>query len=166
MASKMIVRNFRQKHSIKTYLVLVWTETEVLDSLTGVLWASEKEGVASGWGTESELVEGKDLTTGGNDAGTGGSGEAEGGNAELWNSQETVVVSDCTDDDNGLVVGLLRNVGNDSGDRDRWAVDTGHKKATENDLVEGRVGATCRRLLTTPSIEMDILRENIRAKKR
>ena len=121
----------------------MWTETEVLNSLTGVLWTSKKEGVASGWGTESELVEGKNLTTGSNDAGTGGSGEAEGSNAELWNGQETVVVSDGTNDDNSLVVGLLRNVGNDSGNGDRWAVDAGHKKATENDLVEGRVGTAC-----------------------
>jgi len=124
-------------------LVLVWAETEMLDSLTGVLWTSKKEGVASGWGTESELVEGENLTTSSKNAGTGGSGEAEGSNAELWNGQETVVISDGTDDDNGLVIGLLRHVGNDSGDGDRWAVDAGHKKATENDLVEGRIGTAC-----------------------
>jgi hypothetical protein len=121
--------------------VLVWAETEVLDSLTGVLWTSEEEGVASGWGTESKLVKGENLTTGSENASASSGGEAKGSNAELWDGQKTIVVGDGTNDDHGLVVGLLRDVGDNSGDGDRWAVDARHEQAAENDLVEGRVGA-------------------------
>lgn len=121
----------------------VRTETEVLDGLTGVLWSTEEKSVASGWSTESKLVEGQALTTGGNNASTGSGGEAEGSNAELWDGQKTVVVGDGTDDDHGLVVGLLRDVGCNAGEGDRWAVDARHKEAAENNLVEGRLSATC-----------------------
>ena len=122
------------------YLVLVWTEPEVLEGLAG-LWSTEEEGVASGWGAKSELIQGKDLTTGSQNAGASGSGEAEGSDGELWDSQETVVVGDGTDNDNGLVVRLLGDVGGDSGEGHWWPVDAGHKQAAEDDLVEGRLGA-------------------------
>ena len=122
------------------YLVLVWAETEVLEGLTG-LWSTEEEGVASGWGAESKLIQGENLTTGSQDAGAGGSGEAEGGDGELWDSQEAVVISDGSDNDNGLVVGLLGDVGGDSGEGHWWSVDAGHEQAAEDDLVEGRLGA-------------------------
>ena len=146
-------------------LVRVWAKTEVLDSLTGVLWSTEEEGVASGWGAESELIQGEDLTTGSQDAGTGSGGEAERSNAELWNSQETVVVGDGTDDNNGLVVGLLRDVGNDSGERHWWSVDARHKQATEDDLVERGLGAA----LGAISIALFVMQDiglYLRAKKR
>lgn len=124
--------------------MLVGTEAEVLDSLSGVLGAAEEQSVASGGGTEGKLIEGQNLTTGSQDAGTGGSGEAEGSNAELGNGQETVVIRDGADDHNGLVVRLLGGVGRNSRDRDRGPVDAGHKKAAENDLVERGVGSAYR----------------------
>lgn len=122
------------------YLVLVWAETEVLEGLAG-LWSTEEEGVASGWGTESKLVQGENLTTGSQDARAGGSGEAEGSDGELWDGQETVVVSDGSDNDNRLVVGLLRDVGDNAGEGHWWPVDAGHEQAAEDDLVEGRLSA-------------------------
>ena len=125
--------------------MLVGTEAEVLDSLSGVLGATEEQGVASGRGTESKLVQGQDLTTSGHDAGTGSSGEAESSNAELGDGQETVVISDGANNHNGLVVGLLGSVGDNSRDGDGRPVDAGHKEAAENDLVEGRLGSACRR---------------------
>ena len=124
--------------------MLVRTEAEVLDSLSGVLGATEEQGVASGRRTESKLVQGQDLTTSSHNAGTSGSSEAESSNAELGDGQETVVISDGTNNHNGLVVGLLGSVGDNSRDGDRWSVDAGHKKAAENDLVEGRLGPACR----------------------
>ena len=122
------------------YLVLVWAETEVLEGLAG-LWSTEEEGVASGWGTESKLVQGENLTTGSQDAGAGSGGEAEGSDGELWDGQEAVVVSDGSDNDNRLVVGLLRDVGDNTGEGHWWPVDAGHEQAAEDDLVEGRLGA-------------------------
>lgn len=116
--------------------MLVGTKAKVLDSLSGVLGTSEEEGVASGRGTESQLIESQNLPTSSNNTRTGGSSEAEGCNAELWNCQETVVIGDSANNDDGLVVRLLRGVRDDSGDRNWRSVDAGHKKAAEHNLVE------------------------------
>src|SRR3954447_9174336 len=99
------------------------TKAKVLDGLSGVLGSSEEEGVASGRSTESQLIEGQDFSTSGDDARTGSSSEAEGRNAELGDGQETVVIGDGANNNDGLVVRLLRGVRNDSGDRDRGSVD-------------------------------------------
>ena len=128
------------------YLVLVGTEAKVLDGLTGVLGSSEEQGVASGRGSESQLVQGQDLSSSSLDAGPSSSSEAEGRNTELGNGQEAVVISDSPDDHNGLVVGLLGCVGDNARNGDRWSVDTGHKKAAEDDLVEGRLGPAWRKV--------------------
>ena len=120
--------------------MLVGSETEMLDSLSGVLWSSEENGVASSWGSESQLIQGQGPTTGGKNAGTGGSSEAESSNADLWDGQKTVVISDGSDDDNGSLL-LLVGLGCDSGDGNGRSVDTGHKKSAENDLVEGGFSA-------------------------
>ena len=124
----------------------------MFDGLSGVLGTSEKEGVASGWGTESQLIEGQDFSTSGDNARASGSSEAEGRNADLGDGQETVVISDGTDNYDGLVVRLLRGVRNDSGDRDWRSVDAGHKKAAEDDLVERRLCAACRMHVRRASI--------------
>lgn len=125
----------------KTYLVRVRTEAEVLNSLTSVLGTAEEEGVSTGRGAESKLIQGEDLAAGSQDASAGSGGEAEGSDAELGDGQETVVIGDGADDDDGLVVGLLGHVGDDAGEGDRGPVDAGHKQAAEDDLVEGRLGA-------------------------
>jgi len=127
--------------NLNYYLVLMGSEAEVLNSLSGVLWSSEEKSVASGWSSESQLVQSQDLTSSSNDAGTSRSGEAKGSDAELGNGQEAVVIGDSANDDNGLVVGLLGGVPNNSGDRDGGSVDAGHKEAAKNDLVEGRIGS-------------------------
>jgi len=121
--------------------MLVGSEAEVLNSLSGVLWSSEKQGVASGRSSKSQLIQSQSLSSSRDDAGTSRSGEAKSGNAELGDGQETVVIGDSANNDNGLVVGLLGGVRNDSGDGDRGSVDAGHEKATENGLVEGGVGS-------------------------
>jgi len=109
----------------------------VLDSLSGVLWSSEKESVASGRSPQGQLIQSQSLPTSRENACTSGCGESESGNAELGNSQETVVIGDCANNDNGLVVGLFGSVRNNSGDRDGWTIDAGHEESAENDLVEG-----------------------------
>lgn len=68
-----------------SYLVLVWSKAEVLDSLSGVLGSSEEKGVATSGGSQGQLIDGQSLTTSGKDAGTGGSSEAESCNTELGN---------------------------------------------------------------------------------
>lgn len=101
---------------LKTYLVLMGPKAKVLDSLSGVLGSSEEEGVASSGSSQSQLIQSQSLSSCIEDASTSGGSESEGGNAELRNSQETVVIGDCANYDNGLVVGLLGGVRDNSGD--------------------------------------------------
>jgi hypothetical protein len=117
----------------------VGAHAEVLDGLTGVLGATEQQGVAASGGTQSELVEGQGLTTSGDNAGTGGGGEAQSSDAQLGDLEETVVVGDGTNNDNGLALGTL-GLADNAGDRDGGAVDARHEQAAQDDLVERRVG--------------------------
>ena len=117
------------------------SETEVLNGLTGVLRTSKEQGVASGWCSKSQLIQSQSLSSGSNNACTSGSGEAESSNAELWYSQQSVVVGDASNNHNGLVVRLLRDVGHNSGEGHRRSVDARHKKSAEDNLVEGRLSS-------------------------
>lgn len=146
--------------------MLVRTHAEVLNSLTGVLGSTEEEGVASGRGAESKLIKGEDLTTGSQDASASGGGEAEGSDAELGDGQETVVIGDGADDDDGLVVGLLRHVGDDAGERHWGPVDAGHEEAAEDDLVEGRLSAACAIVVVSMLCFLFDGEMDLRAKKR
>lgn len=128
-----------------TCLVRVRTEAEVLDGLTGVLGSTEEDGVGTSWGTHSELINGEALTPGSQDAGAGSCGEAECGDGELGDGQETVVVSDGADQDNGLSLVLLARVlvggsCDDARDAHRRAVDLAHHQAAQDDGVELGVG--------------------------
>lgn len=129
----------------------VRAHAEVLDGFTSVLRSTEQEGVGSGGGTESELVEGKNLTTGLLNTGAGGSSETKGGNGELGDSQHAVVVGDGSNNDNGLSLLFLGHVGDDARQADGRSVCAGHEKAAEDDLVEVGIGTTCKRksLLTS-----------------
>ena len=128
-------------HQINSYLVLVWAKAEVLDCLTGVLGTSEEQGVASSGGTESQLIQSQDLSSGSENAGTSSGGESESRNAELGDGQEAVVVCDSSNDHNSALVIITISVRNNSGDGDGGSVDAGHEESTEDDLVEGGLGS-------------------------
>lgn len=118
----------------KTYLVGVGSETEVLDSLTGVLGATEEDDVGTGWCAEGELVECDGLTTGLLNAGTGSCGELERADAELGELEETVVIGDGTDNGADLALVDLGGVlvggdGDDLGERHWWGVDARHTQS-------------------------------------
>lgn len=123
----------------------VGTEAEVLHGLTGVLGATEEQGVGTGRGTQSKLVQGEGLTTGLLNTGTGSGGEAQSSDGELGDVQEAVVISDGTDHNNGLALLRLVDVGGDAGKRDRGTVDARHEEAAENGLVEVGLRAACQR---------------------
>lgn len=110
--------------------MLVRSKAKVLNSLSSVLGSSEEERVASGRSSQSQLIQSQSLSTSSEDARTSSCSEAKCGNAELGNSQKTVVIGDCANNDNGLVVGLLGGVHNNSGDRDWRSVDAGHEEST------------------------------------
>lgn len=122
--------------------MLVGSETEVLDSLSGILGSSEKKSVASGRSAKSQLIKSQGLTSSSKNASASGGSESESRNAELGDCEETVVISDGADDDDGLAL-LLGTVLDDSGDGDGGSVDAGHEETAENDLVEGGVGSAC-----------------------
>lgn len=124
---------------MSTYLVLVGTHAEVLDGLTGVLGTAEQQGVAAGRGTESQLVEGQSFATGGDNAGAGSSGESESSDGDLRNLQETVVIGDSTNDDDGLSLGVLVDLTLDTREGDGRSVDAGHEEAAQDNLVEAGI---------------------------
>jgi len=85
-------------------LVFVGSHAEVLDSLTSVLWSSEQEGVASGWGTEGQLIQSQGFSSTGHDTSAGCGSESQSSDAELGNGQETVVIRDSANYNYSLVV--------------------------------------------------------------
>lgn len=132
---------YRNAISRQYYLVAMGPEAEVLDSLTGVLGATEDQGVASGGSTESKLVQGDGLTASGDNAGAGSGGESQSSDSHLGELEQAVVIGDGTDNDDGSLLTLLVDVGDNSGQGDGRAVDLGRKETSENDLVERRVGS-------------------------
>jgi len=66
--------------------MLMRSEAEVLDSLSSILGPSEQESVASGRGSQCQLIQSQSFSTCSKNARTSSCGEPEGSNAELWNS--------------------------------------------------------------------------------
>jgi hypothetical protein len=120
-------------------LVLVGTHTKVLDGLTRVLGTADKDSVGTSRSTESQLIQGQDFTTSLQDTSLGSLGEVKSSNRELGEVKKTRVISDGTNNDNGLT---LLVVFNNAGDSDRRTVDTRHKETLQNDLVEVGIGTT------------------------
>jgi len=95
--------------------VAVGSKTEMLESFSGVLWSSEEESVASGWCSESQLIQCQYFSTSGKDAGTSGCSESESSDAELGYRKKTVVIGNCTNNHDGSLLFLL-SLGNNAGD--------------------------------------------------
>lgn len=124
----------------------VRTETEVLDSLTGVLGATEEQSVGTGRGTQSKLVQSEGLTTGLLDTGTGGGSEPQSSDGKLGGVQEAVVIGDGADHDHGLALLRLVDVRGNAGKRNWGPVDARHEEAAENGLVEVGLRAACQKI--------------------
>lgn len=115
--------------------MLVGAHAEMLEGLTSVLGATKQEGVASGRSTQSELIQRQALTTGSNDAGTGGGSEAQGSDRDLGDLEETVIVGDGADDNDGLV-GLVAtgDLRLDAREGNGRSVDARHEQAAQDNL--------------------------------
>lgn len=140
-------------------------EAEVADGLAVGAGATEQKGVLAGGGAAGELVKSEDLTASLEDAGTGTLGEAEGSDGDLGGLEETVVVGDGANNDNGLALGtlLLKSTG-DSRKRHGRAVDLGQEQGLENDLVEARFGAASKEAVQLhEQTQVRILRLRLRA---
>ena len=108
---------------------------EVSNGLTGVLGATEKDGVGALGGAEGKLIKGDALTAGLHDSGASSLGESEGSNGELGDLQKTRIVSDGTDNDGGLAL-LSLHVSRQTRDGDRGVVDLGHSQSLDNGQSE------------------------------
>ena len=111
---------------------------EVLDGLPSVALAPEQDGVGTSGRTERELIEGQDLTASLEDALLGGLGEAESGDGQLRDLEQTDIIGDGANNDNGLAVavGGARGLLEDAGDGDRRAVDLREEQTVEDRLIE------------------------------
>lgn len=145
-----------------TYLLLLSTQestrasgrtrstrlSEVLDSGTGVLAATEENSVSTLGGDESELIESQAFTTSLNDAGAGRFSEAEGSNTKLREvvTSQADVISDGTDNDGNLAL-LVLHVADKTSETQRRTVHAGHHKALSNNSIESAVSATSKELV-------------------
>lgn len=114
----------------------VGAETEVLHCLPSILRSAEKESVCSSRGTQSELVQSQDLTTSLLNPGPSSSRETKCCNRQLRDSQKTVVVSDGADHNDSLALVGVGHIGYNARERNGGAIDPGHEKAAQDDLVE------------------------------
>jgi len=135
--------------------VLVWSHAEVLDSLSGVLWSSQQNNIATSWGSQGQLIESQAFTTGLLNPGSSCGCESECGDRELGDDLKSVVVCDGTDDCDGLaLVGLLGGLSADfavdAGDGHGWSIYSRHKQSLEDDLVEVGIGSSSKE-----SVELD-----------
>ena len=84
-------------------LARVRTETEMLHSLSGVLWSSEEEGVCTSWCPQGQLIKRDRLTTRSHDPRTSSRRESQRSNGKLWQLEKAVVVRDGPNDDDSLI---------------------------------------------------------------
>lgn len=124
--------------------MLVGTEAEVSNSLSGGSGTSDNQGVLALGGSQRQLVQGDSLTTVLQDGGLGTSSESQSGDSGLGELQQSVVVGDSAHNDNGLGGSTLLGQGlGDSGNGHRRSVDLGQEQRSQDDLVEGSIGTAC-----------------------
>lgn len=77
---------------------------EESNTLTGILGATEEDGVASLRAAQGQLVKSDALTTSLNNSSSGSLGESEGGNGKLGNFQQARVISDSSDNNSDFAI--------------------------------------------------------------
>lgn len=119
------------------------TETEVSDSLSRVSWTSDEDGVLTLWSSQGQLVQGNSLTTSLDDSSLSTGSESQSGDSGLWGLQQSDVISDGTDNNDGLLSStlLLQDIVN-SRDRDWWSVNLRQEQRSQDDLVKWSVSTT------------------------
>lgn len=116
--------------------MLTMDSTEVLEDLTSAAGTLKQNSLATSGALESELIEGHDLTAGLLDAGTGRLSDVESSDSDLGDSEDALIISDGTDDDEDSLGRLTLGVSGDLLEGDGRSVVTGHNQATEDNLVE------------------------------
>ena len=98
--------------------------------------SSQQEGVGTSGSLHNEFINGLALATSFGDAGTSSLGEAESSNVDLRAVQNTFVISDSANNNNGSV-SFGTKVLNNFGDGDRGSVGTGGNESAQDGLSEG-----------------------------
>ena len=107
---------------------------------------SQEEGVFTSWGSESELIESQALTTSSDDSLSSLFSESQSADSELGDGQESDVVGNGGDDDDGLIFSTLE-VLNNSGNADGISDDSGLVESSEDGLVECRISSSGQELV-------------------
>lgn len=97
--------------------------------------SSQQEGVGTSGSLHNEFINGLALATSFGDAGTGTLGEAEGSNVDLGAVQNTFVIGDGANNNDGSV-SFGAKVLDDLGDGDRGSVGAGGDESAEDGLGE------------------------------
>lgn len=133
-------------------LVLVGSHAEVLDGLSGVLWSSQQNNIATSRGSHGKLIKCQAFTTGLLNSSSSSRCESESSDGELWNDLESVIVCDGADDCDSLaLIGLLSRLCADfavnAGDGHGRSVYSRHEQSLEDDFVEVGIGSSCSSLV-------------------
>ena len=131
-----------------THLPLMRPKPEMLHRLTTILRAPQQQRVRPRRGLQRQLIQRQTLPPGLFDACARRGGEVQRRDGERGHGQQARVVCDGADHYNRLLgrgrflcVGFGRGVLDEPGEGDGRAVDARHEKASEDDFVEGGVGA-------------------------
>ena len=116
-------------------VTLTASSSEVLLGFTGSV-CSQEESVSTSGGLHNEFVESHALATSLGDSGTGGLGEAEGSNVNLGHVEESFIIGDGGDGDDGTV-SLGTEVLDDFGEGKRGTIGSGGEESSEDGLSEG-----------------------------
>lgn len=118
---------------------------EVSNSLSGVSGASDNQSVLALGSSQGQLVQSDSLTTSLQDGGLGAGSELQGGNSGLGELQQSVVVGDSANNDNGLVGStLLAQGAGNSVNRNGGLVDLRQEQRSKDHLVKGSIGTAWR----------------------
>merc|ERR1719350_2557753 len=117
------------------------SSSEVLNSLTSLPGALEKQSVLASRSSESQLIKSDNLASSLQNPLTGLLGDAESAKSHLGNLEDPQVVGDGSDDDGDLVsVASLLHVPDQPSDGEGRAVDLAHEEPPQDDLVELGLG--------------------------
>lgn len=133
---------------------------EVSDSLSRVSGTSQDQSVLTLGSSSSKLVQSDGLTTSLQDLSLGTGGESKSSDSSLGELEDSVVISDSSDNNNSLVSStLLVKSSRDSRNRHRRSVNLREEKLLENDLVERRVGSSSQKSVQLDQeLQVDVVR--------
>jgi len=127
--------------------VLAMDSTEVGEDLAGTTGTLQQNSLAASGALEGELIEGHDLAASLLDAGASSLSHVKGSDGNLGDGQNTLVISDSSDDDENGIGRLTLGVAGDLLERHGGSVVAGHHQTAEDHLVEMSLGTASQELV-------------------